>query len=175
MRGPSAKKRGENTLRRMLTAWKNDYLLEEGEFGSYPEKVREALDGEIAKHPEKWNVAARGREAIVGLFMAGVWRSDEAGSEDEDQLSFFFVESERLPVDITYRDQTAGKYKMRTVSTQAATIDQWMRAVELQEEKQAQAERRIGRNKAIGAALLARARGDVTARIVDCIDLPDVA
>jgi hypothetical protein len=185
MRRKSVRKDREDTLRRMLAAWKNDYLIEQDAFGSFPEKVREALNNEIIANPGKWNVAARGREAIIGLFMAGVWRSNEVGAtgdatdddkEEEEQLSFaFFVERERLPLDITYRDPTAGKHKMRTVSTQAATVGQWMRAIELQEDKHAEAARRISRNKNIGAVLLARAGGDPTARIIDLIDIADAA
>ena len=181
MRRKSVRKDREDTLRRMLAAWKNSYLIEEGEFGSFPEKVREALNNEIIANPEKWNVAKRGREAIIGLFMAGPWRSNEVGAtdddeEEEEQLCFaFFVERERLPLDITYRDPTAGKYKMRTVSTQVATVGQWMRAIELQEDKHAEAARRISLNKGIGAVLLSRAGGDPTARIIDLIDIADAA
>ena len=185
MRRKSVRKDREDTLRRMLAAWKNDYLIEQDEFGSFPEKVREALNNEIIANPGKWNVAARGREAIIGLFMAGVWRSNEVGAtgdatddgeEEEEQLSFdFYVERERLPLDITYRDPTAGKYKMRTVSTQVATVGQWMRAIELQEDKHAEAARRISLNKGIGAVLLTRAGGDPTARIIDLIDIADAA
>jgi len=65
MRRRSVRKDREDTLRRMLAAWKNDYLIEQDEFGSFPEKVREALNNEIIANPEKWNVAKRGREAII--------------------------------------------------------------------------------------------------------------
>jgi len=179
MKRESSRKRSEDTLRRMLAISKNDYLIDQDEFGSYPEKV-EVLTLELVSHPDKRNLASRGREAVIGFFMSGVWRSDESGSEaddeDEEQLSFDFrIGGERLPVDITCRDPTTGKYKMRTVSTQVATIGQWIRAVELQEDKNAQAERRIARNKLIGAALLGRTRGDLTAKIIDNLDLKDVA
>ena len=101
MRRRSVRKDREDTLRRMLAAWKNDYLIEEGEFGSFPEKVREALNEEIIANPGKWNVAARGREAIIGLFMAGVWRSNEVGATgdatDDDKEPQLWIRGEGIP------------------------------------------------------------------------------
>jgi len=101
MRRKSVRKDREDTLRRMLAAWKNDYLIEQDEFGSFPEKIREALNNEIIANPGKWNVAARGREAIIGLFMAGVWRSNEVGATgdatDDDKEPQLWIRGEGIP------------------------------------------------------------------------------
>lgn len=164
----------------MLNAWKATYLKDQKEFGSYPEKVREALHNEIRNNPGKWNVLQRGEEAIVAFFMAGPWRSQHAPIPDEDaeeekQLSFFFVNGKRLPSDITYQDQTAGRSKMRTVAITEATIGQWFRSIELQELKNQQSAERITRNAALGTELLHRAGGDHTAKIIDNIDIAEAA
>lgn len=162
-----------DSLREKLRKFKRNHLLENVETGSYAERVRDALEMELTSNPTIWPVALLGREAIIEFFMSGVWRDDTTpqDGDDEEQLAFYFsFEGKRLPSDITYRDHSAGRYKMRTVAIEAAQIWQWQRAGDLKQDKAAEAQLAALHHRNIGNDMLRAAGGDANKKISDVWD-----